>query len=94
MLSDSQWAEFEHLCNGDYLTQVDDAGFEAALEGVKLAVALLRQNEMNFDREAFTYVAKFGNWRKIPFSPDLRRKFYVCNYGEEEVQAMEEAGEL
>ncbi len=93
MLSGKQEDEFEELCNSDAIVNdLDEIGFEAILAGVKLAIYALNQDTLN--EQAFEYVAKYGNWRSIEFPPVLKRRFYVRNYGEEEVQAMEEAGEL
>jgi hypothetical protein len=90
MLTEKQWDIFNARCNGEYLTQVDDAGFEAALDGVELALAVVNGfNELNL---ALAYLTKFADIRNVSINARLKRVLYVNNYGEEEVQAMEREG--
>jgi hypothetical protein len=93
MLNQKDWKEFEQLVDGEYMTQVDDSGFASALDGVKLAIAVIRKNE-KLQEQAIAYLAKYGNWQDIPLPKEIKRELYIRNYGEEEVVAMEELGEI
>lgn len=97
MLSNEDYKEFDKLVNAEFMTQVDDSGFEAALWGVRLSLALVEEED-SIPKEIFQaatrYLFRFAKWRTLAVSGSLKRNWYVQNYGEEEVQAMERDGEL
>jgi hypothetical protein len=67
MLDDKEQQEFEHLVDGEYMTQVDDAGFEAALYGVRLALSIVQGGSPDSNRiEALRYLYTFSNWQDFP----------------------------
>lgn len=94
MLNDIQWEECERLVDGEYMTQVDDAGFEAALEGVKLALAthsllavLTRAGVIvtnsALEQKAIEYLATFANrdnMRAEGLSENGIKRLYQLNY--------------
>ncbi len=79
--------------NEDYLTQAHEDVFDIAQVAVDLAVAVLTSDE-SVVHQALDVVVTYGDWRTIKLSPKIRRLLYVLNYGEDEVQAMEESGEV
>jgi hypothetical protein len=94
MLSKEQWEDVEKFVNGEYISQVEDTGYEAALLGVQLALAFI--NEDNFYALLATFLGKFCKYQNpnIPIPTFIRRDLYIRNYGEKEVEAMIEAGEV
>jgi hypothetical protein len=80
MLNKQQSEQVEQLVDGQYMRQVEDAGFEAALEGVQLAISIV-QHISGYERykelerlltSALRYLHKFGNWQAMSFSHDDR----------------------
>jgi len=92
MLNDNEWKQFEKLVDGEYMTQVDDAGMEAALEGVKLALLVANHSGDTMIPSAsglihidsLKYLHKFGNWRKLPLSQEDRALILKWNDEEDE----------
>jgi len=90
-LNEQEWKEVEQLVDGEYMTQVDDAGEEAALAGVKLAMAILQATPMQIDelqQQALDYIGKFGFYDEGPIRDILTEEdlhtLYVKRYGSEE----------
>jgi hypothetical protein len=89
-----EWLELSKICNADYLAQVEDAGFEAGLKGVRLAMAVLSSVPEGTElpmldepgneaiKQAIEYIAIFGNWRELPLPSGIKRVLYIRN-GEE-----------
>lgn len=85
----------------EYLTQSDETVFDVAQAAVNLAVEVLRRSVFSSApmpkacmEQAYEIVYTYGDWRKMDFPIKILREFYVRNYGEEEVQAMEANGEI
>lgn len=90
MLDDKEWQEVEKLVDGEYMTQVDDAGFEAALYGVRLALSVVQGGSADSNRlEALHYLHKFGNWQSFPLKRDDKKLILEWNDGEEEDDGQE-----
>lgn len=93
-LNEQEWAEVEQLVDGEYMTQVEDAGEEAALAGVKLAMAVLQacpiQNKslVKLRQQALDYLSQFGNYEESPIKDILTKEdlhtLHVKQYGSEE----------
>ncbi len=79
MLNNAEWKQFERLCNGEYMTQVEDAGFEAALEGVKLAFLASYSASDLIKVEALRYLHKFGNWRNMALTEEDKAQIAEWN---------------
>jgi hypothetical protein len=86
-MNEKEWQEFEQLVKGEYMTQVDDAGFEAALYGVRLALSIVQGGSPDSNRlEALHYLHTFGNWRKFPLKTSDKKLILEWNEeGEEDV---------
>ena len=83
--------QYEKLVNGEYMTQVDNSGEQAALQGVQLALLIVEglwPAEI-VRQKALEYLSTFGSILDLPISSETLRTLQVMNYGEEEVQAME-----
>lgn len=96
MLSEEEWNSFEKLVNGEYMAQVDDSGFEAALYGVQLALLVVAENHALLPamKKAIDFLSTFGRKENLPLPNTIKRELYVRHYGEEEVQAMERSKEI
>lgn len=89
--------------NDEFLSQFNGDVFEVASDGVYLAVALLTQTSVAFSAQrgyqkvlsslALKFLHRYADWRKLDIPSQHKRAIAVMNYGEEEVQAMEQAGE-
>lgn len=77
----------------EYLCQVEDAYEEGVQAGAQLAYAVFTSST-NIQELARNFIQKYVDWEKLPLPQPVKRPFYVHNYGEEEVQAMEEDGEI
>lgn len=93
-LNEHEWEEVEHLVNGEYMTQVEDAGFEAALVGVKLAIAILQacpiqaKSQVELRHQALDYLSQYGLYDEAPIKDILTKEdlhaLHVKQYGSEE----------
>jgi hypothetical protein len=80
--------EFEQLVDGEYMTQVEDAGFGAALAGVKLALAVVNQEPGSsaYD-QAMDYLLTYGNLEELPVSVEVKYALTVMNYDGDKEEA-------
>jgi hypothetical protein len=67
MLTEQDRKDFERFVNAECMTQVEDVGQAAALEGVRLALAIAN-GAIPFDLhyKAVQYLYTFGNWDELP----------------------------
>jgi hypothetical protein len=91
IMNTKEWLELSKIGNCDYLAQVEDAGFEAGLKGVRLAMAVLSSVPEGTElpkldepgneaiKQAFEYIAIFGNWRELPLPTGIKRALYIRN---------------
>lgn len=97
MLTQEESNEVDYLVNTEYMTQAEDAWLESPLEALKTFVPLLNlhiQLPETVERQILEYCVKFGQFKNLKVPNVYKRKMYVINYGEDEVQAMEEIGEV
>lgn len=83
----------EYPTNDEYLSQTNDTIFDVAQVAVNLAMAVITDygDVLEIAKDA---LFSYGDWENIDLPKELKRELYVRNYGEEEVQAMEDIGEL
>jgi hypothetical protein len=99
-LNEQEWDEVEHLVNGEYMTQVEDAGFEAALAGVRLAMAILQscpiqaKSLVEVRQQALDYIAQYGFYEEAPIKDLLTKEdlhaIHVKQCGSEEETTAQE----
>lgn len=82
----------DYPINEEYLAQTNKDIFDIAQAAVNLAVAVIKDDPSVIEI-ALELLGTYGDWRNISMSPEHKRFLMVRNYGEDEVQAMEEAGE-
>lgn len=75
------------------LAQTNEDIFDIAQSAVNLAVAVI-YSDPKAREQAVEVLWHYAAWDKIKLPTDIKRTLYVRNYGEDEVEAMVEAGEV
>jgi hypothetical protein len=75
------------------LAQTNEDVFDIAQVAVNLAMAVIT-SDPTMREHAIEVIWHYGDWEKIKLPTAIKRALYVRNYGEDEVEAMVEAGEV
>jgi hypothetical protein len=62
-------ADFERLVNGEYYSQVENAGADGLLDGMRLAMLTIYGTWADCYMAALKYIYQYGNWQTIGLPP-------------------------
>ena len=76
------------------LSQTNESIFDIAQVAVNLAMAVITLDTIEMAKQAIEAIWHYADWEKLKLPVEIKRALYVRNYGEDEVEAMVEAGEV